>query len=106
VANAVVPQGHRHLFRQAFKEGRRLLPEVVTEVELIEPGADEIAGIENPGNPLHDVDDGIAGGDGFRADMVEALLAIAGMYQPIYHAGDFLAELSAGGRLRAALILS
>lgn len=106
VADAVVTQGQRHLFREAFKEGRRLLPEVVTEVELFEPGADKIAGIENPGNPLHDVDDGIAGGDGFRADMIEAFLAIAGMYQPIYHAGDFLAELSAGGRLRKALILS
>ena len=91
MADAVVPQGSGHLFGERFEKRRRLLPEVVAQVELLEARADEIPGVKDAGN-LHDIDDGIPRGDGFRAHMVEALLHCR-RHQLIHNTGDFLPEL-------------
>jgi hypothetical protein len=87
-----------------FEKRRRLLPEVVAQIELFQAGADEISGIEDPADSLNDIDDRIPRGDGFRAYMVEALLSTAGEHQLIHNAGDFLAELPTRCNLDLALI--
>ena len=72
---------------QDLEKGHRFLAEIVTQVDLVHPFADEIAGVEEAAGPVNNVDHLLPGRDGFRTDVVEAVLPPAGAHQRLTMSG-------------------
>ncbi|MCG6535409.1 MAG: hypothetical protein L7F78_12120, partial [Syntrophales bacterium LBB04] len=104
VAVAVVAYGPAYLGGQALEEVAHLLAQVVFQPHRVQAGLVEVAGEKDaPGQQqyLHHL---LAGGDGRRTDMGEALLARAGGDQFVHHLGNGQGELvQVGGLWLAAL---
>ena len=96
VAQAFVADGQGDLLGQDLEEGHGLLAEIVAQVDLVQPFADEIAGVEEAAGPVDDVDHRFPGRDGFRAHVVEAVLPPAGAHQLIDDVRDGLPEFLGG----------
>ncbi len=90
VAEAFMPDTQRDLFGQNLEKRGLFLPQVIFQIQIINPGTDKIAGEENTPGPFNDIDSGIEGREGFRTDVRKAILLIAGPDQFLDQPRDFL----------------
>ncbi len=91
------------LFREVLEQGGHLLPQVVPHVHRVQPRLDEVARVEDVADPAENGQGGLPGRDRFGADVIEALLVVAGRGETIDDGRDLLAETLGRGEVDPAL---
>jgi len=104
ITKAFMSNGEGNLFRQCFKKTGYLLPEVVTDIDMVHPGTEKIAGIKDI-RGLHDeIDNRFSGWNRFGAHMIKTLSVLTGQNQLINQGGDLFPVVFRVGEVNIALV--
>src|SRR5665648_616654 len=91
-STAVMADGHGDLLGESFVELGGLVADVIFQIGGVQLSLGKIPWKEELSHLVNDIDDGLVGGDGLRADVIKAVFGVPGGDKLLDHRRDLVVQ--------------